>query len=166
MKSLTYKEWVAVLAAVLFVVYAMFGQTIMNSFRRTAGALDNTASANPSVGEAQGFSGNVNIQDIVIGAGSAIEPGMTVEVNYVLKLSDGTVIQDSKHVNSGEPFSFVYGSGELIPGWEMGIAGMKTGGKRIIIVPPHLGYGPQAVGPIPANSTLIFEIELVSAKLF
>ena len=106
----------------------------------------------------------VKKEDIVVGGGQEITLGQTVAAHYVLKLSDGTVIQNSKLVNNNQPFSFVYGAGQLIPGWELGIAGMRVGGKRVITIPPSLGYGPQAVGPIPANSTLIFEIEVVSAQ--
>jgi len=165
MKSLSKKEWIGVIAAVVFIVYTMFGQSISNSFRQATEG-DNLAAVGAiSLNENMTTVDNSGVkkEDVVIGSGAKIMAGQAVTVHYVLKLSDGTVIQDSKLVNNNQPFSFVYGAGQLIPGWELGIAGMRVGGKRIITIPPHLGYGPNAVGPIPGNSTLNFEIEVVSA---
>ena len=61
------------------------------------------------------------------------------------------------------PFSFILGAQQVIPGWDMGFQGMKVGGKRLLIIPPDLAYGNQMVGSIPANSTLVFEVDLLSA---
>lgn len=102
-------------------------------------------------------SGGVIIRDIIVGQGEEIKVGQKVSVNYVLSLSDGTIIQNSKEL--GAPFTFTLGAGEVIQGWEAGFAGMKVGGVRMIVVPPELGYGSAQVGPIPANSTLIFTVE-------
>lgn len=166
MKSLSKKEWIGVIVAIVFIGYTMFGQTISNFFSGNgSGTINNEASAALSDSSNQNNMSNVTTKDILVGNGTTIAPGMVVVVNYVLKLSDGTLIQDSKQVNGGAPFSFVFGAGQLIPGWEMGITGMKVGGKRLITIPPELGYGSSAVGPIPANSTLVFEIEVVDAKL-
>jgi FKBP-type peptidyl-prolyl cis-trans isomerase len=102
------------------------------------------------------------ITDTVVGSGAEATPGKTVSVNYVGMLQDGTVFDAS--ANHGSPITFTLGSGQVIPGWEQGIAGMKVGGKRHLVIPPDLGYGAQANGPIPANSTLVFDVELVAVQ--
>jgi len=96
-------------------------------------------------------------QDEVLGAGAEAKSGDTVSVNYTGKLQDGTVFDTSV---GKAPIEFPLGTGYVIPGWDQGIVGMKVGGKRLLIIPPDLAYGAQAYGPIPANSTLIFEVEL------
>ena len=103
-------------------------------------------------------------QDEVIGTGATAVAGDTVTVNYVGSLTDGTVFDASAdHGTSG--FTFVLGAGNVIKGWDEGIVGMKVGGKRKLIIPASLAYGNQAVGNIiPANSTLIFEVELLKVK--
>lgn len=102
------------------------------------------------------------ITDTKLGEGAVAAPGMTVTVNYVGRLENGQVFDAS--ANHGQPFSFVLGAGQVIAGWEQGIAGMKVGGTRTLTIPPELGYGSQAVGPIPPNSTLIFDVELLGAQ--
>ena len=168
MPNLSKKEWVAVTAGIAFVVYIMFGQIVMNLFEKsTSGDMAAVGNAfNTDTAEENNNMKNqgVSVRDVVVGSGAVIAPGQAVSVNYVLKLADGTLIQDSKLVSGGQTFTFVYGAGQLIPGWEMGIEGMRVGGKRILTISPELGYGPQAVGPIPANSTLVFEIEVVAAE--
>jgi len=101
--------------------------------------------------------------ELVVGTGAAAKAGDHVFMNYVGKLSDGTVFDASaKH---GGPFDFVLGTGSVIKGWDEGVAGIKIGGKRKLIIPPQLGYGMQgAGGVIPPNATLTFETELVSIK--
>ncbi len=102
------------------------------------------------------------IQDTKLGLGKEALRGTTVTVHYTGKLTNGKVFDSS--VERGEPFSFDLGSGQVIQGWEKGIVGMKEGGKRKLTIPPKLGYGARAVGPIPANSTLIFDVELIRVK--
>lgn len=102
------------------------------------------------------------VTDTVMGTGAEAVPGKTVVVNYVGRLENGQVFDASE--SHGQPFSFVLGSGQVIPGWEEGIQGMKVGGKRTLVVPPEKAYGAQAVGPIPANSTLIFDVELLEVR--
>lgn len=162
MKKLSLKEWIGAAVAVVFVAYMFFGSTIMSVFR------GNTLSANTSAvnNSIENNMNDVSAQDITVGTGESVEKGTLVSVNYVLKLSDGTLIQDSKQVNGGQPFQYLAGAGQLIPGWEMGVQGMKVGGKRIITIPPELGYGTNAAGPIPPNSTLVFEIEVLSVEPF
>lgn len=161
MRKLSKIEWVAAGLAVVFVAYMFFGGDIISMLDSSPTNNNQQAMANSSVTGGDDNS-PVKTEDLVVGTGPAIQNGMEVAVNYVLKLSDGTVIQDSKQM--GQPFTFITGAGQLIKGWEMGILGMKVGSKRVIVIPPELGYGSQQVGPIPPNSTLVFEIEVVSAK--
>lgn len=104
--------------------------------------------------------GQVKIEDLQEGKGDAVKDGDKVTVNYVGTLEDGTKFDSSYDRN--QPFDFTVGQGDVIKGWDQGLLGMKVGGKRRLTIPPELGYGSQANGPIPANSTLIFEIELLN----
>jgi FKBP-type peptidyl-prolyl cis-trans isomerase len=85
-----------------------------------------------------------------------------VEVHYTGWLVNGTKFDSSK--DHGAPFSFLLGARQVIKGWDEGVAGMKPGGVRKLIVPPELGYGSRPTGPIPANSTLIFEVQFLKAQ--
>jgi FKBP-type peptidyl-prolyl cis-trans isomerase len=97
--------------------------------------------------------------DATVGAGAAAHAGQTVAVHYTLWLSDGTFIESSLN---GSPYSFVLGAGTVIKGWDEGIAGMRVGGRRRLIVPPSLAYGSTGAGSVPPNATLIFDVELRS----
>ena len=110
-------------------------------------------------GGAAPASAGLVVQDEVVGTGAEAAIGDTVTVNYTGKLEDGTVFDTSVGKPPFPPF--VLGAGFVIPGWDQGLVGMKVGGKRLLIIPPELAYGGQVNGPIPANSTLIFEVELV-----
>ncbi len=103
----------------------------------------------------------VKIEDTQVGTGAEAKSGASVSLYYTGKLTDGTTFDS----NVGkQPFEFKLGTGQVIPGFDQGILGMKVGGKRTITIPPSLGYGPQGTGPIPPNATLIFEIELTAVK--
>ncbi len=105
--------------------------------------------------------------DIVVGTGAAPMQGQKVTVNYTGKLEDGTVFDSNVLLANGHvsPFSFSLGMGQVIKGWDEGLSTMRVGGKRQLIIPPNLAYGSQAVGDkIKPNSTLIFDVELVSAE--
>lgn len=105
---------------------------------------------------------DLKTEDLTVGTGTAVKSGDTVVVNYLGTLSDGTKFDSSYDRN--EPFTTQIGVGQVIKGWDLGIIGMKVGGKRKLTIPPSLGYGDQAAGSIPPNSTLIFEVELVAIK--
>lgn len=106
----------------------------------------------------------LKIQDTEIGAGVEARAGDMVSVKYTGKLLDGSVF-DSSDAHGGEPIKFKLGSEQVIKGWDIGLLGMKVGGKRALLIAPELGYGERAIGPIPANSTLYFEVELVGVNL-
>ncbi len=106
---------------------------------------------------------NLKITDIVVGTGAEARNGDTVSVLYTGSLDDGTVFDaSSKHGN--QPFSFTLGAGRVIQGWDLGVLGMKVGGKRELVIPPELGYGatPPPGSAIPPNATLHFIVELLS----
>ncbi len=104
----------------------------------------------------------LKIEDIKVGEGEAVKEGDTVKVHYTGMLTNGKVFDSSKE--RGEPFRFTVGAGNVIKGWEEGLIGMKVGGKRLLTIPPDLGYGDRDMGDIPPNSTLIFEIELLGLE--
>lgn len=108
-------------------------------------------------------SGGVKIEVIKQGDGPVPKPGQTVTVHYIGTLSDGKKFDSSR--DRGEPFSFPLGAGRVIRGWDEALAMMKIGSRAILTIPPELGYGARgAGGVIPPNATLIFDVELLSAK--
>lgn len=101
--------------------------------------------------------------DIKVGTGPEAVKGQTVKVHYTGWLTTGKKFDSS--VDRAEPFMFVLGQGQVIKGWDEGVAGMKVGGKRQLRIPPELGYGAQgAGGVIPPNATLIFDVELLGVR--
>ncbi len=105
-------------------------------------------------------------QDVKVGEGEEAKPNTVVSVLYVGKLPDGTVF-DSSAAHNGEPLTFTLGAEGIIPGFQIGVNGMKVGGRRVLSIPPELGYGAQEIKDasgkvvIPAHTTLVFEVELV-----
>lgn len=104
----------------------------------------------------------LQIEDIKVGKGKEAKDGDHVVVHYTGWLADGTKFDSSK--DRHEPFSTAIGVGYVIKGWDMGIPGMKVGGKRKLTIPHELGYGKYGAGTIPGFATLIFEIELLDVK--
>jgi len=102
----------------------------------------------------------LKFEDLTLGEGNIAEAGNQVSVHYTGWLTDGTKFDSS--VDRDQPFQFGLGQGMVIRGWDEGVAGMKIGGKRKLTIPPQLGYGAQgAGGVIPANATLVFDVELL-----
>ena len=106
---------------------------------------------------------SLKIEDLTVGTGAEAKRGRTVSVHYVGTLTTGKKFDSSRDRN--EPFQFVIGVGQVIKGWDEGVAGMKIGGLRKLTIPPEKGYGPMGYPPvIPGNSTLIFEVELLGVS--
>jgi FKBP-type peptidyl-prolyl cis-trans isomerase len=102
----------------------------------------------------------LGVVDVAVGKGPEAKAGDKVKVHYTGTLTNGTEFDSSRKRN--QPFEFTLGKGQVIKGWDQGVAGMKVGGKRKLTIPPGLGYGARgAGGSIPPNSTLLFDVELV-----
>ncbi|MEZ4451334.1 MAG: FKBP-type peptidyl-prolyl cis-trans isomerase [Nannocystaceae bacterium] len=114
---------------------------------------------NGAIAASQALPSGIKVDDFVVGSGAEAVKGAEVEVHYTGYLTDGSTFDSS--IPRGRPFRFDLGAGRVIKGWDEGIAGMKVGGKRRLIIPAELGYGPRAAGKIPPNSTLIFTVELL-----
>lgn len=101
-------------------------------------------------------------QVVTEGAGATVAPGQTAVVNYTGWLPDGTQFDSSR---GREPFSFQIGAGQVISGWDLGVAGMAVGEQRLLVLPPDLGYGTMGSGGvIPPDATLVFEVELIEIR--
>jgi FKBP-type peptidyl-prolyl cis-trans isomerase FkpA len=106
---------------------------------------------------------DLKIEDVSVGTGAEATVGKTVVVNYIGRLANGTQFDAS--CDRKQPFDFPLGAGAVIKGWDQGVAGMKVGGQRRLIIPSSLGYGAQgAGGVIPPNAALVFDVELVEVK--
>jgi FKBP-type peptidyl-prolyl cis-trans isomerase len=101
----------------------------------------------------------IEINEIEPGDGPEAKHGSKLTVHYIGRLTDGTKFDSS--YDRGKPFEVTLGTTRIISGFELGLTGMKKGGKRKITIPPEMAYGERGTGPIPPNSTLIFELELV-----
>ncbi|MHB1053585.1 MAG: FKBP-type peptidyl-prolyl cis-trans isomerase [Thiobacillus sp.] len=103
------------------------------------------------------------IEELTVGDGATAAAGQSVSVHYTGWLTDGTKFDSS--VDRNDPFEFNLGQGQVIAGWDQGVAGMQIGGKRKLTIPPELGYGSRgAGGVIPPNATLVFEVELLGIR--
>ncbi len=109
-------------------------------------------------------SAGLKITDVKVGDGKEAKSGDFVAVHYIGTLANGKKFDSSVDHNPPEPIEFKLGAGEVIKGWDQGITGMKEGGVRELVIPPELGYGSKAKGPIPANSELHFKVQLVAVK--
>jgi len=182
MKRLTRNQWIAVVVSlVVIVVFFTTGRDIVSflasgsatNIDQEAAALESqTASALESQPKNQiittmdtSFATSISsfqTQDVVVGTGKEAAAGKVIVVNYTGAFTDGRVFDSS--IGRG-PFEFTLGVGQVIPGWDKGFDGMKVGGKRRLIIPPAFGYGAAGIpGAIPANATLLFEVELLDVK--
>ncbi len=106
--------------------------------------------------------GTVEIVELRVGTGAEARAGARVEVHYTGWLHDGKPVDSSR---GGQPFAFELGAGQVIKGWDQGVAGMKIGGLRKLVIPSDLAYGARGFPPvIPPNATLVFEVELVAIR--
>jgi peptidylprolyl isomerase len=155
LKIITYSLIISVLVTVIFVSIVIF---LGREKKETQDISTQNANENSLIAGPQ----KLIIEDIQVGQGVEVKPGNNITVNYKGTLVDGTKFDSSYDRN--EPFTTQIGVGKVIPGWDQGMLGMKKGGKRKLTIPPDLGYGSQANTNIPANSTLIFEVEVLEIK--
>jgi len=142
---------VGVGAALLVVGFLFWGNPFINIINPNSQLSDNS-----------NMTSGVQKEDLTTGTGEVAASGDRVTVHYVGTLVDGKVFDSSR--DRGEPFVFDLGTGQVIRGWDEGVAGMRVGGVRRLTISPDFGYGDRAVGPIPANSTLVFEVELLGVE--
>jgi FKBP-type peptidyl-prolyl cis-trans isomerase FkpA len=162
---------IAVAAALVVVLYFLFFGTAspFSMFAPSNGApaqdeMSGTTPNQPATSTMALNASELQLTDVSPGLGVTAEKGDTVTVNYVGALTDGKVFDASANHGS-DGFTFELGAGKVIRGWDQGIVGMKEGGKRVLVIPPALAYGDQAIGNvIPANSTLVFEVELIKVQ--
>lgn len=158
---MTLGEWIAVTVSLIIIVI-FFWSFFMNNTDDTlqptetpSTAISTSTSSTPSAG--------LKIEDILVGSGAAAKNGDIIAVHYTGTLTDGKKFDSSR--DRGTPIEITLGAGEVIKGWDQGILGMKVGGQRKLTIPSDLAYGATGRPPvIPANATLIFDVELMSIK--
>ncbi len=141
--------------------------TVVSVVAQTAARKSSAASTNAPTkvtGDGVKTSSGLIYWDIRVGNGEVAKEGNRVRVHYTGWLTNGKKFDSS--VDAGKPFDFTIGNGEVIKGWEEGVAGMRVGGKRQLRIPPGLGYGAEGTpgGPIPPNATLIFDVQLLGVQ--
>ncbi|MDB5238257.1 MAG: fkpA [Candidatus Kaiserbacteria bacterium] len=153
--------WAVVVLVVIIGGYFIYKSTSAAPATTTAAATTTTATTvDPN---------QVQAQEVTAGTGAQAKPGDTVSVLYVGQLQDGTVF-DSSAAHNNQPLTFVLGAQGLIPGFQIGVNGMKEGGERLLAIPPALGYGTTSVKDasgkeiIPANATIVFDVKLVKVQ--
>jgi FKBP-type peptidyl-prolyl cis-trans isomerase len=147
--------------AIIVMLAAMFAAAQSTTKKSTA---PNTNAPTKVTGDGVRTPDGLVYWDIRVGTGEVAKEGSRVRVHYTGWLTNGKKFDSS--VDAGQPFDFRIGNGEVIKGWEEGVAGMKVGGKRQLRIPPALGYGAEGTpgGPIPPNANLIFDIQLLGVQ--
>lgn len=157
---------VLVLTAVLALSFALVGCSSKGDASSSAGeATSKTASPSTNSGESDNGmtqASELLIEDITVGTGAEATAGRLATVHYTGWLTNG--VQFDSSLSRNKPYQFIVGAGDVIAGWDQGVAGMKVGGKRKLTIPAELAYGNRAVGAIPAGSTLVFEVELLEVQ--
>lgn len=158
---LTKYQWIGIIAAII-IVFVFFGfDNIFNSLIWSDATADTSLEegTDSKTMDSETQSGLI-VEDVVVGTGAEATNGTLVSVNYTGTFTNGVKFDSS--YDRGQPIQFVLGTGYVIKGWDLGILGMKVGGKRKLVISPELGYGSTARGSIPPNSTLLFDVELVA----
>jgi FKBP-type peptidyl-prolyl cis-trans isomerase FkpA len=159
LKEIGMMKYVAAIA-ILFVTTAGF---VLGQGEAKKSAAPNTDAPSKVTGDGVKTDSGLQYWDIRVGNGDVAKEGSHVRVHYTGWLTTGKKFDSS--VDAGKPFDFTIGNGEVIKGWEDGVAGMKVGGKRQLRIPPALGYGAEGSPPdIPPNATLIFDIKLLGVQ--
>jgi FKBP-type peptidyl-prolyl cis-trans isomerase FkpA len=150
--------------AVIAIFVALMAVFLLAQTATKRPAAPNTDAPMKVTGEGVKTPSGLTYWDLRIGNGETAKEGSRVLVHYTGWLLDGKKFDSS--VDAGQPFKFTIGNGEVIKGWEEGIAGMRVGGKRQLRIPPELGYGAEGTpdGPIPPNATLIFDVKLLGVQ--
>jgi FKBP-type peptidyl-prolyl cis-trans isomerase FkpA len=152
------KYFVAI--AIILAITAVIGLAQSGTGRS---AVQNTNAPTKVTGDGVKTDSGLQYWEIRVGNGDMAKEGSHVRVHYTGWLTTGKKFDSS--VDAGKPFDFTIGNGEVIKGWEEGVAGMKVGGKRQLRIPPALGYGAEGAPPdIPPNATLIFDIKLLGVQ--
>jgi peptidylprolyl isomerase len=150
------------ITGVIILTVGVVGAAVWMSRQPVDTSDDSRASSSSSSHDSKQGATTLQQTDTQVGTGAEAVAGKKVTVHYTGTLTDGTKFDSS--LDRGQPFSFTLGAGQVIKGWDQGVAGMKVGGKRQLTIPPDLGYGAQTVGTIPPNSTLKFDVELLGVE--
>jgi FKBP-type peptidyl-prolyl cis-trans isomerase len=151
------------IAVAIFLALTAVFVVAQTATKKTTAAAPDTNAPTKVIGDGVKTASGLQYWDIKLGTGELAKEGSHVRVHYTGWLTTGKKFDSS--VDAGKPFDFTLGNGDVIKGWDQGVAGMKVGGKRQLRIPPALGYGANGYPPvIPANATLIFDVQLLGVQ--